>query len=68
MNADPLTFGARLRKARQRLGKSQLAIARELGKTQPTIHGYETDQAHPHLRDVRSVARAYGLRPAQLIP
>lgn len=66
--AAPPTFGERLRKARKRLGVTQAMVAKQLGKTQPTIQAYESDQAHPHLCDLRSVARAYGLRPARLIP
>lgn len=62
------TTGALMRKAREKLGKSQADIAKELGKTQPTISEWEAGTAHPRVDDLRRVARVYGLRLAQLIP
>lgn len=43
-------------------------MAAELGKTQPTIQAYESDKALPRTEDVRAVAKAYGLKPEQLLP
>lgn len=63
-----MTVGERLRKARKKLKKTQAEIAGELGKTQPTVTAWESDQTLPHTADVRAVARAYGLKPEQLLP
>lgn len=57
-----------MRKARRKLRKSQRDIAQEVGKTQPTVAEWEADRACPRLGEVRRVARAYGLKPVQLIP
>jgi transcriptional regulator with XRE-family HTH domain len=63
-----MTVGERLKRARTRLDKTQAEIAAEVGCQQPTVHEWETDKAVPKTRDVRKVARAYGLRPEQLLP
>lgn len=63
-----MTTGELMRKSRKKQGKLQRQIAEELGCTQPTVHSWEADESHPHLKQVRAVARAYGLRPEQLIP
>lgn len=63
-----MTIGERLRRARKRLGKTQIQIAVELGKTQATVSGWESDDVLPELRALRQVAEAYGIRPEALIP
>lgn len=63
-----MTVGELLRKARKRRRKRQIDIANELGRTQPTISSWESDQTLPPARDARPVAKAYGLRPEQLLP
>lgn len=63
-----MTTGELMRKSRLKKKKLQRHIAEELGCTQPTVHAWETDQSHPRVEQVRAVARAYGLRPEQLIP
>jgi transcriptional regulator with XRE-family HTH domain len=63
-----MTVGERLRKARQRIGKRQVDIADEVGRTQPTVAAWESDDALPETAIVRAVAKAYGLRPELLLP
>jgi transcriptional regulator with XRE-family HTH domain len=63
-----MTIGERLRKAREKLEKTQKQIADELGKKQPTIHAWESDQTLPKTDEVRAVAAVYGLKPEQLLP
>lgn len=62
------TIGQVMRAARVACGKSQAEIAKELGKTQPTVSEWESDSTLPDTRDVRSVAESYGLHPMQLLP
>ncbi len=63
-----MTIGEELRKARAKLGKTQLQIATELGKSQPSVQQWESDATLPRTEDVRAVAKAYGLDPEQLLP
>lgn len=63
-----MTTGQLMRKARERIGKRQRDIADEVGRTQPTVHAWETDRACPRAEEIRKVARAYRLRPEQLLP
>lgn len=63
-----MTVGERLRKAREKLEKTQSQIAGELGLTQPTVHAWEVDRTLPRTEDIRAVAKAYGLKPEQLLP
>ncbi len=63
-----MTVGERLRKARKKLAKRQLDIAVEVGRTQPTVAAWEADAALPETSIVRIVAKAYGLKPEQLLP
>lgn len=63
-----MTVGERLSLARKRLGKKQSEIAALLGKTQPTIHEWETDKSLPRTDEIREVARVYGVEPEQLLP
>ncbi len=63
-----MTVGERLKKARERLGKTQAEVAAELGCTQPTIHAWESDDNLPRTKEVRAVATVYGLKPEQLLP
>jgi transcriptional regulator with XRE-family HTH domain len=57
-----------MRAARERAGKTQEQLAVELGFTQVQIAKWEAGKALPTTKDIRRVARAYGLRPDQLIP
>jgi transcriptional regulator with XRE-family HTH domain len=57
-----------MREARKRLDKTQSQIADELGLPQPLISRWETGDAFPRTEDVRRVAKAYGLKPEQLLP
>lgn len=63
-----MTVGDRLKRAREKLGKTQTDIANELGRTQPTVHAWESGDASPRAKDIRAVAKAYGLRPDQILP
>jgi transcriptional regulator with XRE-family HTH domain len=63
-----MTVGERLRKARERLQKRQQDIADEVGCKQPTVAAWEADDALPSTAIVRTVAKAYGLRPEMLLP
>lgn len=63
-----MTVGERLRSAREKLKKTQREIAEELGKAQPTIHAWESDQTLPKTDEIRTVAAVYGLKPEQLLP
>lgn len=66
--AETPSIGQLLRAARIARGKSQADVAKELGKTQPTISLWESDTTLPDTRDVREVADIYGLHPMQLLP
>lgn len=61
-------MGERMRKAREKQGRRQIDFAIALGKTQPAIHSWETDQAVPRLQEIRRVARLYRLPLVSLIP
>lgn len=63
-----MTVGERMKAARERLGKTQLQVAEELGKKQPTVHAWESGQTLPRTEEVRAVAKVYGLKPEQLLP
>lgn len=63
-----MTVGQILSRARKKLGKKQSEIAGVLGKSQPTIHEWETDKSLPRTDEVREVARVYGVKPEQLLP
>ncbi len=63
-----MTVGERLLTARTRLGKTQSQIAESLGVTQASVCDWETGKALLKLADVRRVAKAYGLKPVDLIP
>jgi len=63
-----MTIGELLRQAREKKKKTQADIARLLGKKQPTIHAWESDQTLPKTDEIRAVAAAYGLKPGQLLP
>lgn len=63
-----MTTGELMRKSRLKHKKLQRHIAKEVGCTQPTVHDWEIGRSHPKLKQIRVVARAYGLKPEQLIP
>lgn len=57
-----------MRDARKRLDKTQTQIAEEIGVPQPLISRWESGDGFPRTEDVRRVAKAYGLKPEQLLP
>lgn len=57
-----------MRAARERAGKTQEQLASELDVTQAQVSNWESGNALPKTKDIRRVARAYGVRPEQLIP
>lgn len=57
-----------MRAAREKAGKTQQEIADEVGVTQPLIHKWESGDGFPRTEDIRRVAKAYGVKPDQLIP
>lgn len=62
-----MASGGRLRKARQRLRKSQAEMAVLVGVTQPRITQIEANDKVPaHL--ITTVAKAYGIDPLDLLP
>jgi transcriptional regulator with XRE-family HTH domain len=63
-----MTVGEKLRRARRKLKKLQRDIADAVGVTQPTVHAWENDKWSPSIEQVRDVAQAYGLQPADLLP
>lgn len=63
-----MTVGERLKAARKRRNKTQQQIADELGCKQPTIADWESGRVLPKTREIRAVARAYGITPMQLLP
>ncbi len=63
-----MTVGERLLAARTRLKKTQREIATALGVTQACVCEWEKGKAWLKLSDVRRVAKAYGLKPINLIP
>jgi transcriptional regulator with XRE-family HTH domain len=63
-----MTVAERLRTAREKLGKTQLEIAEAVGKKQPTVCAWESGDTLPKTDEIRLVAKAYGLKPEQLLP
>jgi len=63
-----MTVGEKLRKQRRRMKKRQRDIAKAVGVTQPTVHAWESDKWSPRVEQIRDVAKAYGLEPADLLP
>jgi transcriptional regulator with XRE-family HTH domain len=63
-----MTVGERLLAARTRLKKTQSEMGDLLDVTQTCICEWETGKALLKLADVRRVAKAYGLKPVDLIP
>lgn len=56
-----MTLGQRLQKAREKSGKTQSAIATEVGVRQPTVHAWENDECRPGVDRAVKVSRAYGI-------
>lgn len=63
-----LEIAAELRKARDRIGKTQAQIAEEVDVSQPAVQKWESGAALPRTVDVRAVAAAYGVKPELLLP
>jgi transcriptional regulator with XRE-family HTH domain len=57
-----------MRAARLLAGKSQYEIATELGVAQALVSKWETGKGWPSTKNIRRVAKAYGLLPEQLLP
>ena len=62
------TIGARIRRARKRLGKSQGDIAQELGVTRGTVSEWERDRALPRQSMVEAIATTLDMPRASLNP
>ena len=54
--------------AREKLDVSQSVMAVALKVSQPTIHRWETGANSVPIADVRRVAKAYKVKPEDLIP
>lgn len=61
-----MSLGQQLRKARTKQGKTQTAIAKEVGVKQPTVFEWETDECRPGIEKAQAVAAAYGV-PLKLL-
>jgi transcriptional regulator with XRE-family HTH domain len=57
----PVTFGQRLRRARRRVGLSQVQLAQRVGCHHTTISYYERDAARPALHRLPALAQGLGL-------
>jgi transcriptional regulator with XRE-family HTH domain len=62
-----MVAGERLRKAREKLGKSQADVAAEVGVKQPTVFEWETGKCFPSHSRIPKVAKAYGVDRMQLL-
>jgi transcriptional regulator with XRE-family HTH domain len=61
------TFGSNLRRARQKAGLSQEALADKADLHRNTIPPLEGDQAEPRLSTILALARALGVEPSELL-
>ena len=66
--AVPAGFGTRVRRARQRQGRSQAALAGAVGVTRSSIANIETGRQRPPVHVALLIAAALGLRVDQLLP
>lgn len=57
-----------MKSARVKAGKTQEQIAAELHVTQPLVAKWESGLAFPQTKNIRRVAKVYGVRPEQLLP
>ncbi len=65
---DPLPqFGANLRAAREQRGLSQEALAQRAGMDPAEIRRLESARRDPGIRVVTRLARALGVRPAEIL-
>lgn len=62
-----MTAGELLRRAREKLEKSQAEIAAEVGVKQPTVHEWETGDCFPSHARLPKVAKAYGVDKVKLL-
>ncbi len=60
-------IGERLRKARTRKLWTQEELAEKAGISQSTIVNIERDQAEPHFRTIRKLAKALDVDPSILL-
>ena len=61
------TTADRIVKARDRLGITDAEIARRLGVTRSTVHGWVHGVHEPNLRSLRSIAKALGCKASALM-
>lgn len=57
-----------MKSARKRLKKTQQQIADELDVPQPLVSRWEAGDGYPQTKDIRRVARVYGVKPERLLP
>ena len=60
-------IGERLRKARTRRLLTQQELAEKAGVSPSTIVNIERDQAEPHFRTIRKLAKALDVEPTSLL-
>lgn len=63
----PLTFGARLRQARERAGLDQQAVAQTLGISRVNLSYWENEKRAPGLRQLEQLGALYGTSIAALL-
>lgn len=59
--------GSTIRYARQALGLTQAALARQIGSTQLSVTKWETDSTKPSLENIRRLKKALGLDEESII-
>ena len=57
----------RIQEARKAAKLSQTDVANRLGKTQPTISGWENGEYPPDLKDILGMCEIFGASPNQLL-
>lgn len=60
MGKEPMTFGSRLRAARERIGMSRYALAKKTGISQPGLAHLESEDRSPNWTTVQLVRLALG--------
>ncbi len=60
-------FGSRVAELRKSRGLSQEKLAFEIGMDLTSVNEIERGKRNPTLRTVVKIARAFGLRPAELL-
>ncbi len=62
-----MTFGERLKKARENKGLTQEQLAHQIGVAKPTITGYEKGKREPDVRKIKLLAQALSVTGDYLI-